>query len=207
MHSNFGACVANPKKTHKVPIKAQRNNLTQYTKIMCRLPTDLENIVGYFAYGGEKYDLTNEVDYLLACRGCIPEAFLANTVYIGPNGTINLDYFYVNNPLKKSNPFFPWYLVHQSARVFSNVFSYWAAQITSEAFANLHTYRRTFIKNCIGYCNSRRNCFHLWNNLVSRYLSNPVLLDIKSYDVEKFDGLFNLICFQLETASFILPRT
>ena len=172
---------------------------------MSQLPTDLENLCGYYAFGGEKYNLSQELGYLISSRGCIPNAFLANTVYVGKNPPPGLSYFYVNNPLITFNPFFPWSLVHKESKIFSNVFIYWAHQIKAETFAKLHTYPKTFMKNVSCYRNSNTNCFALWNNLVSRYLSEPILLNIESYNFGDFEGLFSDITYQLEHAGFIYP--
>ena len=170
-----------------------------------QLPNDLENLIGYFAYGGKNYSFSKELDYMLSCRGCIPDAFLANSVYVGPVNGPTLSYFYVNNPLKRHNAFYPWCLVCPCAQVFGNVFPYWAHQITAKAFGRLHTYRKTFLKYARCTSDTHRQSFRAWNVLMDRYLGSRVLLDVTSYDVGKWEGLFRDICYQLKFAGFIYP--
>ena len=170
-----------------------------------RLPTDLENLTGYFAYGGEKFNLSEEIEYVLSCRGCIPDAFLANTVYMGPQTGPGLSYYYVNNPLKRGNAFYPWCLVSRSAQVFGNVFPYWAHQINAKAFSKMHTYRKTFLKYARNMGGSLNDSFRAWNTIMDRYLCSSVLLKLDSYDFGKWEGLFRDICYQLEFAGFIYP--
>ena len=40
------------------------------------LPTPLENLVGFYAFGEGRYNLDEEVDFCAANRGMVPDSFL-----------------------------------------------------------------------------------------------------------------------------------
>ena len=169
-----------------------------------QLPTDLENLVGYFAYGGAHYELGRELNFLIACRGLIPELFLSHCVYYGtkPITERQHDYEYVNNPLIKSNAFYPWVLVNSCTEVFNNSFIFWALSLTPKAFRALHTYPRCFMKH-IRLCGLSGKYFSDdWNYIVEKYLINSALLNLDSYQFQGHEHFFNHICVQLENVGF-----
>ena len=74
------------------------------------LPTELENLVGYYAYGEARYNLSEDIEFCAANRGMVPDSFLEHTLALyGHSSRIGnaLACYMVKNPLRTDNPYFP----------------------------------------------------------------------------------------------------
>ena len=171
-------------------------------------PTDIINLIGYFAFGCSKtaYDLNHELNFILANRGMIPDAFLEIAVSkIGFSRRCALCFYMVKNPLRTDNPFFPWALIDFRISVFSNTFIYWANKIKAETFRKLRTYPAIFRKHVKACCLSGKKFGPYWNFFVNRYFMSDTLQHIESYQTEEAESLFENICYNLKNVGFISP--
>ena len=177
-------------------------------KIEKMLPTELENLVGHYAYGVGRYNLVEEVDFLAANRGMIPDAFLAHAMPLDGHFWRNpppLVCYMVPNPLRTDNPFFPWALLDKASFVFGNSFYWWFNQIKPHTFKELRTYRATVEKHVVALINRGSNMAPEWNFFLSRYLSQPYLLDPTNYHTLNHENMFSLICDQLKNSGYLTP--
>ena len=173
-------------------------------------PTDLVNLIGFYAYGVGKYCLEDELAYICCNRGMIPLSFLEPTlvikghaIYFNPDIPFSVDR--VTNPLREDAPFFPWALIDPESFVFSNTLMYWASQIKPKTFTALKTYRKT-IKKHLTRCFFSHKWFEgLGNGFVSRFLSNQALQKVESYDFGECKAMFDFICFELKYCGFVSP--
>ena len=175
------------------------------------LPTDIFNLVGYFAFGGDSYSFANELEFVQTNRGLVPDAFLQTCVTrlgFATRMTRVLGYYSVKNPLRTDNPFFPWALVDPHVIVFSNTFQYWADQLTFDTFRKLRTYPKIFRKHARRCAMSGKNFGSAWNFLVERYfLHSNALQNVESYNSGEAIELFRDICDDLQHSGFISPGT
>ena len=186
---------------NKVLVKNKHKNM---------LPTELENLVGYFAWGPGRYNLNEELEFVSANRGMVPDAFLEYCVV--SNGfkmrmVRGMGFYMLKNPLRTDNPFTPWALVDPQAQVFSNTFLWWLMQIRPKTYKRLHTYRATFRNYVFRLVNRGRDFFHEWNLFMSRYLGGVVLADPASYVTACHEGLFRVVCEQVANAGFMTPKS
>ena len=173
------------------------------------LPTPLENLVGFFAFGEGRYNLDEEVDFCAANRGMVPDSFLQHCMPLDSYRASmrpTLSCYMVKNPLRTDNPFFPWALVDSNAMVFSNTFFWWKSRILKTTYQKLKTYRSTFKKHVEGCISSNKNCEREWNCFVNRYLATDVLMKPESYDTEDHGVLFVGICEELSNAGYLSPK-
>ena len=179
------------------------------TKHENMLPTELENIVGNYAYGVGRYNLHEEVDFCAANRGMIPDSFLEHCVTLCDHARQPrppLGCYTVKNPLRSDNPFFPWALVDKKSRVFSNTFFWWMGMINMSTFRELKTYRSTFKNHVVRIMGRGRDMIPEWNTFVTRYLATEILVALKSYDLIGHEFVFMVICEQLEEAGYLTPK-
>ena len=170
------------------------------------LPTDLVNLIGFYAYGVGKYCLEDELAYVRSNRGMIPLSFLEPTLIIKATHLgIPFSVDRVMNPLREDAPFFPWALVDPEAFVFSNTMMYWASQIKPKTFTALKTYRKTFKKHLTRCFFSHKWFEGLWNGFVSRFLSNQALQKVERSDFGECSDMFDFFCFELKFCGFVSP--
>ena len=172
------------------------------------LPTELENLVGHYAYGVGRYNLAEEVDFLAANRGMIPDHFLTHTMTLTGHICRNhpeLSCYMVKNPLRSDNPFFPWAQIDKRSLVFANTFYFWFRKIETHTFKKLRTYRATFRKHVVALINRGRDVAPEWNFFLTRYLSEPHLVDPKNYYTLDHENMFNSICDQLKNSGYLTP--
>ena len=173
------------------------------------LPTELENLVGHYAYGDGRYTLSEEVDFCAANRGMVPDSFLEHCLpVLGYADRMRhaLGCYMVKNPLRTDNPFFPWALIDPKAMVFGNTFFWWKGQIHDTTYRKLKTYRSTFKRHVEGCISSNKNCERVWNCFVNRYLATSVLMKPESYDTEDHEPMFERICEELGQAGYLSPK-
>ena len=171
-------------------------------------PTDIINLIGYFAFGCSKiaYDLNDELNFMHANRGMIPDAFLEMSVpKLGFARRFALPFYMVKNPLRTDNPFYPWALIDPRVCFFSNTFIYWANKLKGETFRKLHTYPKIFRRHVRLCCMSGKQFGPNWNFFVDRYFMTDTLQHIESYQTKKAEGLFEHICYNLKNIGFISP--
>ena len=175
------------------------------------LPTELENLVGHYAYGEGRYCLDEEVDFLAANRGMIPDSFLAHAVTLdgyAREPAPPLSCYTVKNPLRTDTPFFPWALIDKRSYVFGNAFPWWCGMILMPTFRKLKTYRSTFKTHVVRMINRGRDMSQEWNAFVNRYLNRcmpEILTNPKSYDLLGHEHVFKVICEELENAGYLSP--
>ena len=172
------------------------------------LPTELENLVGNYAYGPGRFNLGSEVDFIAANRGLIPDHFLTHTVALRGHGYRELTCYMVKNPLRSDNPFFPWALIDKRAFLFGNTFIWWANSVRSTALRRLKTYGATFRKYVFLLVNGGRDIGTVWNVFMNRYINyieEPILTDFKSYSCANHEKVFLEICKQLKSSGYFSP--
>ena len=172
------------------------------------LPTQLENLVGHYAYGFGRYNLSEELEYLATNRGMIPDTFLEHCLPLKGHNMIarqTLSCYEVKNPLRTDNPFFPWSLIDKNAIIFSNTFYWWEGCILCSTYRKLKTYRSTFSRHVTRLTHRGRDMFVEWNNFMTRYLQTDCLLDPQNYLTNDHDTMFSLICEQLGNAGYLSP--
>ena len=176
------------------------------------LPTELENLVGHYAYGEGRYCLDEEVDFLATNRGMIPDSFLEHAVarlgYAPEQNSVcePLGGYMVQNPLRTDNPFFPWALVDPRARVLGNTFFWWEGRVNCQTYRKLKTYRKTFRAHVVRMINRGRDVSIEWNIFVNRYMHFSYLSKPESYDSDDHEVLVSQICEELKTAGYLSPR-
>ena len=149
------------------------------------LPTEIENLVGHYAFGvgKERYNLCEELDFCAANRGMIPDSFLEHCVTLCGQTrapSVPLGCYTVKNPLRTDNPFFPWALVDKKSMVFSNTFHWWMGMIHMSTFRELKTYRSTFKHHVVRIMHRGRDMIPEWNTFVNRYLATDCLGSLNS---------------------------
>ena len=176
------------------------------------LPTELENLVGHYAYGVGRYNLGEEVDFCAANRGMIPNSFLAHSVVLdgyAREPVPPLSCYTVKNPLRTDTPFFPWDLVDKRSYVFGNAFLWWCGMIHMPVFRQLKTYRSTFKNHVRRIVHRGRDMAQEWNAFVNRYLNVCMGHELtlpKSYDSLGHEHVFHVICDELYNAGYISPK-
>ena len=173
------------------------------------LPTELENLVGNYAYGPGRFNLGSEVDFIAANRGMIPDHFLTHTVSL--RGHVwcrppELTCYMVKNPLRSDNPFFPWAQIDPRSLIFGNTFFWWCGRIQHGTYKALRTYRATFRKHMLTLVNRGRDMSREWNFFVNRYLQGQVLTDTTSYNTSEHENTFETICEQLKHSGYLSPK-
>ena len=177
------------------------------------LPTEVENLVGHYAFGvGKKrYNLCEELDFCAANRGMIPDSFLAHAVTLdgyAREPAPPLSCYTVKNPLRTDTPFFPWALIDKRSYVFGNAFPWWCGMILMPTFRKLKTYRSTFQTHVVRMFNRGRDMSQEWNAFVNRYRDRglpEILTNPKSYDLLGHEHVFKVICEELENAGYLSP--
>jgi len=170
------------------------------------LPTEIENLVGNYAYGPGRFNLFSEVDFIAANRGLIPDHFLTHTVALRGHGYRELTCYMVKNPLRSDNPFFPWAQIDKRCLVFANTFMWWCERIHNGAYKELRTYRATFRKHVLTLVARGRDMAREWNFFVNRYLKCQVLTDTTSYNTSEHENTFETICEQLKHSGYLSPK-
>ncbi len=173
------------------------------------LPTELKNLVGHFAFGVGHFNLEEELDFIAANRGMIPDAFLTHVLPRDGHSSRNptLDCYMVPNPLRTENPFFPWGLLDKQSLVFGSAFYWWFTQIETNTFKKLRTYRATFKKHVIALIRAGADMAPEWNHFLTRYLSEPHLCDLMNYRAlnQENANTFYWICGQLKNSGYLTP--
>ena len=176
------------------------------------LPTEVENLVGHYAYGEGRYNLSEEVDFCAANRGMIPDTFLEHTVTLDGRTAAQtarvwaLSCYTVKNPLRTDSPFFPWALIDKRSPIFGNTFIWWMAMIETPTFRKLKTYRSTFRHHVVRLTHRGRDMIPEWNTFMNRYLATDYLLSPQSYDLQEgHEQMFSLICDELGNAGYLTP--
>lgn len=174
------------------------------------LPTQLENLVAHYAYGEGRYNLYEELDFVLTNRGMVPDAFQEHCVVAlgyAPRMARALGFYMVKNPLRTDNPFVPWALVDPGARVFNNTFLWWWQRVARCTYRKLRTYKKTLWGHVARLSACGRDFSPEWNRFMNRYLSSAVLADPANYNTQEHELLFKVVCEQIENAGFICPKT
>ena len=172
------------------------------------LPTELENLVGYYAYGQARYNLSEDIEFCAANRGMVPDSFLEHTLPLYGHGSRignALACYMVKNPLRTDNPYFPWILIDPDAIVFANTFYWWQGHILHTTYRKLKTYRKIFSQHLVRCAFAGRDFECVWNVFVNRYLETNVLMNHESYHIDGHGTMFEVICEQLGNAGYLTP--